>query len=345
MRTPRTRLYVACQLGGWGLHALANVVMTQRLGFSPFVWLLAGATGFFLTHLSRRRLSLREWSRLSLPGLAWRVLATSLLLGLVQDTLVFLECVFVVRVYSLAEASWPGFLLSGVQWVLVMGVWLVLYFGVHAVERARAAELERWKLEAAAQAAELRFLKAQLQPHFLFNCLNGLRGLIVEDPVRAQEVVTRLAALLRYSLGARTPETVPLQRELQVVQDYLGLEAIRLEERLRVRMDVEPAALDVAVPAMLVQTLVENAIKHGVSQAPSGGEVSVRARVLDRALHLEVANTHAGAATASDAEVNGVGLRNASERLRLLCGAGASLRLDRTQPAVTTARVHIPLPV
>ncbi|WP_375760913.1 LytTR family transcriptional regulator DNA-binding domain-containing protein [Corallococcus exercitus] len=209
--------------------------------------------------------------------------------------------------------------------------WLIagaMGLGLTHVAR-RALRLHAWtRLPLPRLAA--RVLAAGLVLGLLqFNCLNGPRGLIVEDPIRAQEVVTRLSGLLRYALGARGPETVTPRRELQVVDDYLGLEAIRLEERLRVRMDVAPDALGVPVPAMLVQTRVENAIKHGIAPAPRGGEVSVKARIEDRALCLEVANTPGSpvAGAAGTVDSGGVGLRNATERLRLLCGTGASLRL------------------
>ncbi|WP_164001082.1 sensor histidine kinase [Pyxidicoccus caerfyrddinensis] len=343
MTSSRARVYVACQLGGWGLYALVNSVLAWRAPIAPLGWWLFSLSGAVLTHVARSRLPLREWASLPLPNLSVRVLATALGLGLVQDLVAFVLGVFVLHLYTLEEASLFGFISSTIIWTLMMLMWLVLYFAIHAVQRARRAELERWKLEAAAQAAELRFLKAQLQPHFLFNCLNSVRALISEDPARAQEVVTRLSALLRYALAARGPETVPLERELQVVRDYLGLEGVRLESRLRVREDVEPAALGVPVPAMLVQTLVENAIKHGVGLTPEGGEVAVSAYVRDGALLLEVANTATPPSTTSRPESSGVGLRNASERLRLLCGAGASLHLDQTQAALTTARVRIPL--
>jgi sensor histidine kinase YesM len=346
MRTTRARVYAACQLGGWGVLSLVNCLLFLRGGVTPLLWVAAGAVGMLLTELARRWLRPGEWLRLRAAEITWRAAATSLVLGLLQTLAVFLLSVLVFSVYTFEQASLAAFVFGDVQWSLVMAVWLTLYLGIHAVERARRAELERWKLEAAVQTAELRFLKAQLQPHFLFNCLNSVRALIPEDPARAQEAITRLASLLRYSLGARSSETVPLERELQVVRDYLGLEGTRLEERLRVREEVEPAALGVSVPAMLVQTLVENAIKHGVAQTPEGGEVAIRAQVREGALHLEVANTPArrSASPAPSAEPGGVGLHNASERLRLLYGAGASLQLDVTQPAVTTARVRIPLP-
>ncbi|ATB44824.1 sensor histidine kinase [Corallococcus macrosporus] len=339
----RAWAYVACQVGGWGLYATFNsllTLLTSRPAVWASWWVLCSCAAL-VTHVARRALPLREWARLPVSRMAPRVLLTAVGLGMTQNLLAFGLSITVLGLFTPRESSLMGFLVSGFVWTVMMTLWLLLYFGVHAVEHARAMEMERWKLEAAARASELRFLKSQLQPHFLFNCLNSVRALISEDPARAQQVVTRLSTLLRYALTARERETVPLAQELQVVRDYLELEGVRLESRLRVREDVEPGALDLTVPAMLVQTLVENAIKHGVAQVPEGGEVAVSARLQEGALLLEVSNT--ATPSARPMEGSGVGLHNASERLRLLCGAGASLHLDRTRTDLTTARVRIPL--
>ena len=210
MKSSRAWVYAVCQLGGWGLYALINTVLLllapgRGLG-SPWVWWLFSLAAAAFTHLARAVLPLRAWARLPLASLAPRVLATAFGLGLAQNVGVFALSVFALKLYTVEQASVSAFIVSAVFWTLLMGMWLVLYFAIHAVERARHAELERWKLEAAVQASELRFLKAQLQPHFLFNCLNSVRALISEDPARAQEVVTRLSALLRYALAARSPE-------------------------------------------------------------------------------------------------------------------------------------------
>lgn len=355
MSSRRAKVYAACQVGGWGLYGLVNIllglliVVALSRGAEQLVprslWTLAmSLSGGVITHFARAPLGLREWVPLPLLRLAPRVLATSVALGALQQAVGLFLAYPVFGIYKREDFSF-AFAITGVSfWSVVMLMWLLTYFAVHFVERTRTVERERWQQEAAAQTAELRFLKAQLQPHFLFNCLNSVRALIVEDPVRAQQAVTRLSSLLRHALAARGPETVPLSQELQVVRDYLSLEAIRLDERLRIREDVAPDALDVPVPAMLVQTLVENAIKHGIAQTPQGGEVSLLAHVKEGALLLEVANTAAPLGTPAAPHSNGVGLHNASERLRLLCGAHASLQLDQTHAALTTARVRIPLP-
>jgi LytS/YehU family sensor histidine kinase len=189
-----------------------------------------------------------------------------------------------------------------------------------------------------------------VNPHFLFNSLNSLRALIDEDAPRAREAVTRLANMLRYSLQSGQLETVPLEDELRIVADYLALEQIRHEDRLRVRWEIadEVSAGAVAVPPMLLQTLVENGVKYGVGTRREGGELRISARFEGATLRLQVTNPGdlgepVSAAAARAGSSTGVGLRNASERLKLLFGDRASLTL-RSEPAgCVTADVVLPL--
>src|SRR5262249_25971718 len=163
-------------------------------------------------------------------------------------------------------------------------------------------------------------------PHFLFNSLNSVRALIADDPARAQDAVTRLAHTLRYALAAGDDELVSLERELEMVDDYLGLEALRLGDRLRVERDTDGAG-GARIPVMLLQTLVENAVKHGIAALPEGGTLRLAAR-LDRArgeLVLDVDNPRPRAAATAG---QGIGLANANQRLRLLFGPSAAVSLD-----------------
>jgi LytS/YehU family sensor histidine kinase len=205
----------------------------------------------------------------------------------------------------------------------------------------RSAQLKQSELARALQLAELRLLKSQLNPHFLFNALNTVRSLIADNPERAQNAVTRLAKALRYNLTSPQDELVTLSQELDIVSDYLELESMRFEDRLRIQLHVPDDAAGVHIPVMLLQTLVENAIKHGIAQLPSGGLVRVCATVQSKMLVLEVENPRPPAPVRTSQE--GVGLQNARDRLRLLFGARASLELDLSQPSVTTARLRIPV--
>jgi LytS/YehU family sensor histidine kinase len=186
-----------------------------------------------------------------------------------------------------------------------------------------------------------------VNPHFIFNSLNSLRALIDEDPARARQSVTQLANLLRYSLQSGQLETVPFEDELRVVNDYLALEQVRHEERLRLWLDIAPDTLALPVPPMLLQTLVENAVKYGISTRPEGGEIAIIARCEGGALRLTVTNPGevATAATTARAASTGLGLHNAAERLRLLFGERATLQLWAETPSLVVAEAVLPLPV
>ena len=220
------------------------------------------------------------------------------------------------------------FLLNGPPWLrpaeflsmtigysLGFGTWSAIYFGVQA--RRRQGEILT-----ASREAQLQALKAQLNPHFLFNCLNSVRALITEDPVRAATMVTGLSDLLRYSLVSDRHHTVTLAEELAIVDEYIKLERMRFDERLRTAHTIAPEALKARVPPMLVQTLVENAVKHGISNSVAGGLIELRAAVVGDRVEISVTNT---GAFKPAVDGRGEGLRNAKERLRLLYGGAASL--------------------
>jgi LytS/YehU family sensor histidine kinase len=217
--------------------------------------------------------------------------------------------------------------------------WQLFYFGYHTLDRARRAEAERWRLAAAVQGAELRFLESQLNRHFLFNCLNSLGALVAEDPERAQEALGRLASLLRHALAAGLSETASLGEELTVVRDRLALEGIRYELRLTARVEVGEACLQARVPVMLLQSLVENGVKHGIAKQPGGGEIAVLGRLQDGIVRLEVRNPipPAGVGVAGE----GIGLANACERLRLLFGDRAAVGVAPTD-GLMVAWVELP---
>jgi LytS/YehU family sensor histidine kinase len=141
-------------------------------------------------------------------------------------------------------------------------------------------------------------------------------------------------------LQAGDTETVTLDEELQTVSDYLALEAVRLEERLRVKMDIDPASLKISVPAMLVQTLVENGIKYGVATLPQGGEISLTSQVTSTMLKIQVTNSGQFNETSNS---NGFGLKNSRERLKLLFGEAASVVVQNASPDSVTAKIEIPI--
>ncbi|MEO0558098.1 MAG: histidine kinase [Bacteroidota bacterium] len=189
---------------------------------------------------------------------------------------------------------------------------------------ARQAELER-----AASEAQLAALRAQMDPHFLFNTLNSVAASVPSEQGATRDLVARLAGLVRYTLAAARRDRVLLREELDFVRDYLTLEQERMGERLQVQIDADADALDVALPPMLVQPLVENAVRHGLAPMLEGGTVRVEARRVGGAVHLLVrdngAGPHAPVGELLNGGAGGVGLANTDARLRALFGTGLVL--------------------
>ena len=208
--------------------------------------------------------------------------------------------------------------------VLTFG--LVMYAGVvaayHAVtysQELRERELRASRLETALASAELEVLRMQLQPHFLFNTLHGISSLMEDDVPAARRMMRHLAELLRMALARDGAQEVPLADELHFLRRYLELQQMRFGARLRVEYDVEPAAEPLLVPRLLLQPLVENAIRHGVSRRPGAGQVRVRAWCRQHDLHLAVEDDGAGLGE-SGAPGSGIGLANTRARLARLYG-------------------------
>jgi two-component system sensor histidine kinase AlgZ len=336
-------LYWICQVTGWGAYSAIGLwTAVLEHGWRPSA--VYGYVLFFfycigLTHGLRFLIRRRQWRSRPLPQLLLRLALASIAIGAVQATLV-------VSVYTAIEGSLGVWAERGAIAFLFMGVtiattvWTILYLAVTATRHAREVRLNEQKLKSAVNVAELRALQAQLNPHFLFNCLNSIRGMIAEDAAQAQDMVTRLANILRYSLQGDRAATVRLETELEIVSDYLALEAIRFDDRLRVAIHLAEDAGKREIPSMLLQTLVENAIKYGAERSSAKGDVSIRAVCDQSLLRIEVKNEGVLQNAAPDS--TRIGLANARERLRLLYGDRASLKLEASGEGHVTATVLIP---
>jgi len=193
--------------------------------------------------------------------------------------------------------------------------------------------------------SELKALRAQINPHFLFNALNAIASLIHTDPARADEVVEQLAEVFRYTLRRSDSEWAPLDQELAFARAYLDVEQARFGQRLTCTIDSDHQAPAPLIPSMLLQTLLENAVKHGVSQARGPGRIDVIVRTTSDQVTIEVRNTGPGAEShglrTRDGE--GFGLHSVRERLKGHFGDRASFRLTRDDTAgVTVARISMP---
>jgi len=200
--------------------------------------------------------------------------------------------------------------------LLLYALSVALHYVVLAVQASRDAELE-------ARDAELRALKAQINPHFLFNSLNSIAALAAIDPAKAREMCVNLSDFLRKTLGLGERDSVSWREELELARTYLHVEQVRFGSRLRVVMDVDDACAECQVPPLVLQPLIENAVKHGIATMLDGGTIRVESRVVDGSLEVSVENRFDPDSPATSR--NGLGLRNVRGRLETRFGDAASL--------------------
>jgi two-component system, LytTR family, sensor kinase len=212
-------------------------------------------------------------------------------------------------------------------------------------QRFRERELRTSQLQAQLEKARLQSLKSQLQPHFLFNTLNSISALMLTNVEAADRMITRLGDLLRISLETAGTQMTTLSRELEFVNCYIEIEKVRFEERLKVSIDVAPETLDATIPHLLLQPLVDNAIKHGISRLSSGGEIRISVTQDDTDLHLEVRDNGPGLREPSQNASGGLGLRITRERLETIYGQDQSVEVRNLPEGGVAVRVCIPLRV
>ena|SRR5215510_5563604 len=244
--------------------------------------------------------------------------------------------------------SWldlPGDLYMALLLTSAFGISGYLYEVVRArldttTLRLRTVEFERERARKLAAEASLASLESRIHPHFLFNTLNSISGLIHEDAPQAERMVERLAALLRFSLELSAHSVVSLEQELKIAIDYLEIERVRYGARLRYLVEVPASFLSIEVPPLTLQTLVENSIKHVAAHRPTGIEIRIVTRRIKSGVSLEVHDDGAGFTSAAITPNHG--LDNLRERLRNLYGDKAALELTRTNDGMSCVRVLVP---
>jgi two-component system, LytTR family, sensor kinase len=227
----------------------------------------------------------------------------------------------------------------------VTGAYVPIVLVAHAVSyyrRFRERELRATQLEGQLAKAHLQRLKSQLQPHFLFNTMHSISALMLTDVNAADRMMCRLSDLLRISLETADTQITTLNRELEFVTCYLEIEKVRFEERMKVIFDIAPETLDAQVPHLLLQPLVDNAVKHGISKLSVGGEIRITVRRQDNELQLQIKDNGPGVRKTGTLATNGRGLRITRERLESLYGQKQSLELVSPPEGGVTIRVCIP---
>jgi two-component system LytT family sensor kinase len=345
----REASFWALQALGWSAYFIAQYVSAlvnpermdpRELSAYIYVLVVAALSGFALSSVLRyayRRVRDRS------PTV---VIVTVLLLvyaaALVWRVSINGGYVVFMNHYEMLD-SWARIVTGAVIQTYLLLSWSALYFGIYyyeSVQREREATL---RAKALAQEAQVKMLRYQLNPHFLFNTLNAISTLILDrDTERANLAVTRLSAFLRHTLDQDPMKKVTLKQELEALDLYLGIEKLRYGARLRLQFDVDPAALGALVPSLLLQPLIENALKYAIAPAETGGTLHVGARVIGQRLLLHVADDGPGlAAGASVGNGRGVGLRNTQERLMVLYGDRSRFAHHNTKPGL---RIDIEFP-
>lgn len=340
----KERLYWICQIGGWFLFIMLELIGYVAIDGFRFGLLINALVnyvlGILLTHAYRMFLIRMGWLDLPLFKLIPRGILAVVLISLIMTSVnipldrytfpIFKQIPFTIGFVS-------GYFFNLSKYVLL---WSLTYHLFQYWEKLLEAEKERYRLEAAMKENAFHNLKTQLNPHFLFNSLNSIRTLIDIHPDTAKQSINRLSGLLRSSLYHGKQDTIPLSEELQTVKDYLSIEAIRFEERLSTRFDIDPAAQECHVPPMMLQTLVENAVKHGISHAKQGGDIHVKVGKNHQILTIDIENT--GRYQPKPGH-EGLGVQNTRERLRLLYDNRAIFSISNKEENRVLTHIELPL--
>lgn len=221
--------------------------------------------------------------------------------------------------------------------IVLYFVWALAYLSFLYIERFNKS----LQYQAAARETELNNLKAQLNPHFIFNALNSIRALVDEDPTKSKNAITQLSHILRKSLSMDHKKLVPFEDEMNTVMDYLQLESIRYEERLNTKISLDPQSNRFEIPPLMMQTLVENGIKHGISNLKEGGIIDIRTSVNDERLKIEIRNSGQFSNGGLRLDV-GYGLLSTKKRLSLIYGEEATFKISNENEKMVLTTIELP---
>ncbi|SEJ08998.1 Histidine kinase [Cyclobacterium xiamenense] len=338
------KLYWLLQIFGWLCFALVNLFFVSLArGITPIqigAYFSLAIFYFLSTHFFRFLIKNNNWLSFELTRLISHVLIAVLILSFL-NTLVQVLINWIFGTLHLMDDFRPLVLLANLfTSFLFYSLWSLLYFLFYFLDNYNSS----LKYQARINEIKLIHLRNQLNPHFIFNALNSVRALVDENPVKAKSAITQLSNILRYSLIMDKHKTIPLAEEMNTVKDYLNLESIRFEERLKVIYDVEKKAYDYKIPPMMLQTIVENGIKHGISNLMKGGLIEIKCTIglLDD-LYIWVRNSgHLKQDKSPKKKGEGHGLANTIQRLKLIYGNRASFKIFNYGNEFVVTEIKIP---
>ncbi len=338
-------IYWVCQITGWFSYGLTIIffsnVLDRKLSSIYYPRLLVSILmGMLMTHLLRKTiifLSLRP----PLASFKWWKLITSIFVFASLYSFLTSYLIEILHLYDNGRKLnlEKRFFVSMVFDTPIILVWVSIYILWHYIEFTNTEEIKKVKLENVIKELQLKTIKSQINPHFIFNALNSIRALVDENPVRSRQAITELSNILRSSIQVDKLEVTTLEKELSIVKDYLALEYIRFADRLEVEYAVDDNTMQNQVPPMMLQTLVENAIKHGLNKQPGNCLIKIISKFENNKHLLQVQNT----GQLNPNEQDGFGLQSTRERLNILFKGQAEFEIKQCQPFQVTAQLIIPI--
>lgn len=342
----KANLYWICQIGGWFFFVLVEFIgYGNTFGYNKllvFNVVVNFVLGLSFTHLYRLFLIRTQWLKLPLSSLIPRAIFGVIVVSALLTTFNIWLDRLTVPLMGQLPIDLVLILNYLFNWSKYILMWALVYHLFQYWEKSLEAERSRYHMQAILRENQYNNLRTQLNPHFLFNSLNGIRTLVDLEPDMAKEAISRLSDLLRSSLQMNKQKTVRLEQELSTVENYLLIEKIRFDERLVYKFEIDDSVRPVQIPPMMLQTLAENAVKHGISKLKQGGEIRIRAFALKDKLRIEIVNTGKYEPVLNE-DSTGLGLENTRERLHLLYDDKASFEICNLGENQVLALIEIPL--
>lgn len=345
----KNRIYWSLQIGGWLLFAILQIAWSyDSLGsVNPkrvINFVLEALLCLMISNWFRILLNRYKWLYLPMHKLIPSVIFSVFVMGLIiyflrlPITFVLGKVIPPFTTLNLSVALNMSQILGlSFFYGMVFFLWTVFYFTYHYFERYNIS----LKYDATMIEIELNNLKSQLNPHFIFNALNSIRALVDENPAKSKQAINQLSNILRSSLASDKKGLTKFDDELKIVKDYLGLESIRFEERLKTEFDIHPESQKFLVPPLMIQTLVENGIKHGISKLTPGGVIQLKTFVDNNHLKIHIRNS-GHLINGTKRSKAGLGLKNTVQRLKLLYGEEASFRIVNENDNFVLTELVIP---
>lgn len=339
-------LFYTLQIFGWfGISITIVLFPGFSKTFALYVFLTGGLSGILATSVYRiylkKNVDFEVFGNKSVYKLLFALIACS---GLYHSVINIFDAIYEkIWVRTAVELEWiadhSGVMEITIDRLVTILLWTIIYFVIKFILAANNNRIEQINLNTILKDAQLNTLKGQVNPHFLFNSLNNIRGLILEDVDKSREMITKLSEMLEYALAKNTVDLISLEEELEMVENYVALSKIQMEDRLQYVEHIDQETRNLSIPPMIIQLLVENAAKHGISNLVKGGTISLTVKKENEELCITVANTGT-LKIASDSTQ--LGLKNIRERLRLLYGKRAMFSLEEIENNVI-AKIKIPL--